>query len=68
MQLLLALDQIAGLLWVSLLVSAALIAFGVAVYATGELVARLSRRRPKVATLFRKAMRALLAQPQSDDR
>ena len=40
MQLLSALDQMVGLLWLSLLVSGALVACGLAVYGTGELAAR----------------------------
>jgi hypothetical protein len=40
MQLLSALDQMVGMLWISLLVSGALVACGLAVYGTSELAAR----------------------------
>lgn len=46
MQLLSALDQMVGLLWISLLVAGVLVACGIAVYATNLLAARLRQGEP----------------------
>jgi hypothetical protein len=56
MQLLSALDQMVGLLWVSLLVSGALVACCLAAYGTGELAARRYRGDAKT---FRDWLRKL---------
>ncbi len=58
MQLLSALDQMVGLLWISLLVSGTLVACGIALHGTGALVARLFRNVPKQRS-FREWLRQL---------
>jgi hypothetical protein len=57
MQLLSALDQMAGTLWIGIHVSGVLVCCGFAVYATGALAARWARCgawRPSLRQWFRK--------------
>ncbi len=66
MQLLSALDQMVGLLWISLLVSGVLVAGGIAIHGTGLMAARLYRgasARRRVRDGFRKLARTLLRLP-----
>jgi hypothetical protein len=63
MQLLSALDQMVGLLWISLLVSGVLVAGGIAIHGTGQMAARLYRGasgRWRFRDVFRKLGRAFL--------